>query len=85
MPSLALAALCLSACVTVRPDSAATAPVVTVLRCGTLGAISAADQAKIAAEVEKLPAGSPVAEILLPDWSRMRDEIRACRAKAAGP
>lgn len=74
-PPLALAILLLTGCVTAAPDLR---PAV-VTRCGSVAAISRAQQATAATELDGLPDGSVVAEIIIPDWQRMRDENRACR------
>jgi hypothetical protein len=59
--------------------STSTSPGRTTVRCGTVVAISRADQARAARELAALPPGSVIATKLLPDHLRMRDEARACR------
>jgi starvation-inducible outer membrane lipoprotein len=63
----------LSACQTVPRDI--------VLRCGTIKDLSKEEQARAAEELRKLPPGTVIGGFIVPDWLRMRDEIRACRGK----
>ena len=68
---LAIAAISLAGCVTAgsdRPPAAA---------CPTVVGYDAELQERAAAEVEALPEGSAVAE-LLSDYAVMRDQARAC-------
>lgn len=57
---------------------------VVALACGTNQTISAAVQAQVAEEMGTLPSGSIIRNVILPDWLRMRDENRACRARPGG-
>jgi hypothetical protein len=72
-------ALLLTGCGQAPPDPAT--PRVEI-QCGTNAEISKEQQAKAADEIDALPQGSIIAEIIVPDWGRMRDENRACRKPA---
>jgi starvation-inducible outer membrane lipoprotein len=63
----------LSACQTVPRDI--------VLRCGTLKDLSKEEQKRAVEELKRLPPGTVIGGFIVPDWLRMRDEIRACRGK----
>jgi hypothetical protein len=56
-------------------------PLVTVVSCGTNAPFSREDQARVADELEAMPAGSIVADRVVPDWARMRAENQACGKK----
>jgi hypothetical protein len=47
--------------------------------CPQIVEYSAADQAKVADELQRLPAGGVVRSRFMPDYGRMRAEVRACR------
>jgi hypothetical protein len=53
-----------------------------IVQCGHLAGLSKQQQALAMAELRKLPPGSVVGDTIVPDWLRMRDEIRACAGKA---
>lgn len=71
MLGLIIVAVLLSAC---NPEQAERI----VVRCGHLAGMTSAEQLRAAAELRRLPAGSVIAETIVPDWIRMRDEARAC-------
>lgn len=71
---LVLSALPLGGCQT---NSARVQAAVVV--CGTLAPLADRDMLRAADEVDAMPPGSVVAGRIVPDWLRMRDEIRACR------
>lgn len=50
--------------------------------CPQIVEYSAADQAKAADELQRLPAGGVVRARFMPDYGRMRAEVRACRGGA---
>jgi hypothetical protein len=52
-----------------------------VVSCGKVAPIDKSVMTKAADELDKLPADSVVANIIVPDWLRMRDENRACEAR----
>lgn len=78
MLSPCLAALLLSACATARPEPV---PVVKI-QCASVTAISKAQQAKAADELDLLPEDSVLGTVIVPDWVQMRDKARACGSKA---
>jgi uncharacterized protein YgbK (DUF1537 family) len=87
MPSLATLPLLLAGCVTEAPNPAVPAPPAkprAIVVCGTVANITKAQQAQAASEIEKLPADSVVANIIIPDWVRQRDDVRACRNQKPG-
>lgn len=47
--------------------------------CPQIVEYSAADQAKAADELQALPANGVVRSRFMPDYGRMRGEVRACR------
>ena len=63
---------------TARPEPP---PAVTIVSCGSNASISKADQARAADELDALPDSSTLANVIVPDWQRMRDENRACAAR----
>lgn len=55
-----------------------------LVQCGTVAGLTKAQQAQAAAELRKLPPGSIIADVIVPDWIRSRDEARACAMRALG-
>jgi hypothetical protein len=82
MPLLALAILSLAACAT-GPSEPLQAAV--IVKCGTVVSYPADAMKKAAAELDSLPPDSALANVLLPDLKRMRDEARACASKTPPP
>lgn len=80
MPLPVLAALLLGGCATEQPKPPDPRVIV---KCGTLAQISKEQQQKAAEELDGLSNPSVIAEIIIPDWLRLRDEIRACQTPAA--
>jgi len=74
MLSLILVTLPLGGCLTASPEIAQRI----VVRCGSVAQVSKAQQQQAAKELRALPPGSVVAEVIVPDWLRQRDEARAC-------
>lgn len=74
MLALALVTVFLPGCVTATRD-------VVVVRCGTVTPIDRETQRRAADEIDAQPAGSVLAEIIVPDWLRARDEARSCHAE----
>lgn len=49
--------------------------------CGTVAPITKQEMARAANELDGMPSNSVIASKIMPDWLRMRDEARACRAE----
>lgn len=77
---LSLGSLLLTGCVTAPREPVK--PVVTV-KCGRVLPVTRAQQTQAADELDALPDDSVIANVIVPDWQKMRDEARAC--KRAGP
>lgn len=71
----------LTGCAMVRPEPIVQTKVVTqaVVKCGHLSTVTPAQQKQAADELDKLPADSVIANVIVPDWQRQRDEARACQ------
>lgn len=74
---LALALLMMSIAACATAPSRVPLPV-----CPQIVEYSPADQAKAADELQRLPAGGVVRARFMPDYGRMRAEVRACRSGA---
>lgn len=66
---LALATLCLSGC----------APAISEPACPELVEYPEPVLARAADELDALPPGSVVADVMMPDYASLRDQARACR------
>jgi hypothetical protein len=53
-----------------------------VLGCPAIVEYSKADQAQARSELDELPEGSIVRNHFMPDYGRLRDQVRACQAMA---
>jgi hypothetical protein len=69
---LSLVSLPLAGCLTAPRE-------VVVVRCGTIRPVSKEQLKQSADELARLPHPSVLADVVIPDWVRLRDEIRACR------
>lgn len=81
MLSTVIASLPLIGCATVQPEPIVQTKVVTqtAVRCGHVSAVTPVQQKKAAEELAALPADSVIANVIVPDWQRHRDEARACQ------
>lgn len=80
MQALTLRAMSLLGCALALSNCSPAPPVAVSGACPSLPVYDAALQTKAADEVAAMPAGSVVAEVLLPDYGSMRDAVRACMA-----
>lgn len=83
---LMLATTPLLGCEKEAPDAAVPPPPpIVIVKCGTVSELTPLQQKEASLELYALPESSVIGNKIMPDWMRMRDEIRACRKTNSPP